>query len=57
MIGAIIQARMGSTRLPGKVVKKIEGKTMLEHVIERVKRIKNVDKVILAQIIDGVVNP
>lgn len=48
MTGAIIQARMGSTRLPQKVIKKIEGKTMLEQVIERVKRIKNVDKVILA---------
>lgn len=48
MTGAIIQARMGSTRLPQKVIKEIEGKTILEHVIERVKRIKNVDKVILA---------
>ena len=48
MLGAIIQARMGSTRLPRKVVKKIEGKTVLEHVIERTKRIKNCKKVILA---------
>lgn len=48
MIGAIIQARMGSTRLPKKVIKKIEGKTVLEHVINRLKRIKNCPKVILA---------
>jgi spore coat polysaccharide biosynthesis protein SpsF (cytidylyltransferase family) len=48
MLGAIIQARMGSTRLPQKVVKKIEGKTILEHIIERTKRIKNCKKVILA---------
>lgn len=47
-IGIIIQARTGSTRLPQKVLKKIEGKTVLEHVIDRVKRIRNSDKVIVA---------
>ena len=46
--GAIIQARMGSTRLPGKVLKKIMGKTMLERVVERVKQARFVDKVIIA---------
>jgi len=34
---AIIQARMGSTRLPGKVMKDLCGKTVLAHVIERVR--------------------
>ena len=47
-IGIIIQARIGSTRLPEKVIRKIEGKTVLEHVIERAKRIKDVGKIILA---------
>ena len=45
---AIIQARMGSTRLPGKILSDIEGKTMLERIIERVAASKLVDKVVVA---------
>lgn len=48
MILAIIQARLGSTRLPGKVLKKIHSKTILELVIERVKKAKMVDRVCVA---------
>jgi len=44
----IIQARMGSSRLPGKVLKPILGKPMLERQIERVKRAKLVDQIIIA---------
>jgi len=47
-IGAIIQARMGSTRLPEKVMKKIAGKTVLEHVIERVKQSDLINEIIIA---------
>jgi len=47
-VGIIIQARTGSLRLPKKVLKKIQGKTVLEHVIERAKKIKNGGNVILA---------
>jgi len=47
-IVAIIQARMGSTRLPGKVIMDIGGKTMLARVIERVKRSELIDHVIVA---------
>lgn len=47
-IGAIIQARMGSTRLPEKVMKNLEGKTVLEHVIERVRQAKLIEEIIIA---------
>lgn len=49
---AIIQARTGATRLPNKVLKEIKGKTVLEHVIERVKRSKFIDEVIVATTIN-----
>lgn len=45
---AIIQARMGSTRLPGKVLKDIGGKTMLALVVLRAQRAELLDKVVVA---------
>ncbi len=45
---AIIQARMGSTRLPGKVMLKLQDKTVLEHVIIRLKQAKLIDEIIVA---------
>lgn len=48
MNGAIIQARTGSTRLPNKVLLKLQGKSVLEHVVQRVKRSKKIDKVVVA---------
>lgn len=48
MIGAIIQARMSSTRLPGKVLLDIGGKTALHRVIERVAQILSVDRIVVA---------
>lgn len=44
----IMQTRIGSTRLPGKVLKKICGKTVLEHDIDRLKRIRNINKIVIA---------
>lgn len=44
----IIQARLGSTRLPRKVLLPLNGKTVLQNVIERAELIKNVDQVVLA---------
>jgi spore coat polysaccharide biosynthesis protein SpsF len=45
---AIIQARMGSTRLPGKVMKEVLGKPLLEYQIERVRRSKLINKIVVA---------
>jgi spore coat polysaccharide biosynthesis protein SpsF len=45
LIMAFIQARVSSTRLPGKVLKTILGKPMLEMEIERVQSCKTVDRV------------
>lgn len=45
---AIIQARMGSTRLPGKILKDLLGKTVLQHVIERVQQARTIDEIIIA---------
>lgn len=44
----IVQARMGSTRLPGKVLADIGGKPMLERVLERLARANRVDEVVVA---------
>lgn len=44
----IIQARMGSTRLPGKILKPILGEPMLARMLERVKRAKKLDAIIVA---------
>jgi spore coat polysaccharide biosynthesis protein SpsF len=44
----IIQARNNSSRLPGKVSKKIGDKTTLEYLLERIKNCKNVDEIVLA---------
>lgn len=45
---AIVQARSGSTRLPGKVLKILAGRPMLLHVIERVKACNMLDDIVIA---------
>ncbi|MEM5773686.1 MAG: glycosyltransferase family protein [Anaerolineaceae bacterium] len=45
---AIIQARMGSSRLPGKVLMDIAGKPMLQWVVDRVRLAKTIDEVVVA---------
>jgi len=45
---AIIQARMGSSRLPGKVLADVEGKPVLERMVERLARATTLDEVVVA---------
>ena len=45
---AIIQARMGSTRLPGKTLTEICGKPLLQHIIERIQHCEFIDDIVVA---------
>ncbi|MZK49883.1 cytidylyltransferase domain-containing protein [Clostridium beijerinckii] len=44
----IVQARMGSERLPGKVMKEINGKPMISYTLNSLKKSKYTDEIILA---------
>lgn len=57
MILAILQARVSSTRLPGKVLKRIIDKPMLLRQIERIRRAKLIDKLIVATSLNLTDNP
>ena len=45
---AIIQARMGSSRLPGKVIEEINGLPLVLHVQRRLRKSKHIDAIIIA---------
>lgn len=45
---AIVQARMNSTRLPGKVLMNLCGKPMLWHIVNRLKQCKGLDDIVVA---------
>ena len=47
-VACVVQARMGSTRLPGKIMLDLAGRPVICHVIERAKRIPGVDVVVCA---------
>ncbi len=45
---AIVQARMGSSRLPGKVLAEIAGDTMLARVVARLRTARTIDEIVIA---------
>jgi len=45
---AVIQARMGSTRLPGKVLELLAGRPVLWHIVHRLRKCKSVNKIVIA---------
>ena len=48
MIAAILQARMGSSRLPGKTLVDVAGRPLLGHLVDRARRIPGLERVIIA---------
>lgn len=44
----IVQARLGSSRLPGKILQELSGRSVLAHDIERLKRVAGADLVVIA---------
>lgn len=49
---ALVQARMGSTRLPSKVMKQIGGIPMIELLLSRLSQAKEVDQIVVATSVD-----
>lgn len=52
-IVAIVQARMGSTRLPGKVLKEINKKSLLNYQVERMSQVKLINQIVVATTPNG----
>jgi len=50
---ALVQARMGSTRLPNKVMKPIRGIPMIERLLSRLSHAKEVNQIVVATSVDG----
>ena len=50
---AIVQARMGSTRLPDKVMRKVDGVTLIELLLTRLSESKAIDQIVVATSIDS----
>ncbi len=49
---AVIQARMGSSRVPGKAMLDLAGRPLIGHMIDRVRRVRHVDSIVLATTTD-----
>ena len=56
-IVAIIQARVGSKRLPRKVLKKVVGRPVLWHIIQRLKKTVTINEIIVATTVKEVDKP
>jgi spore coat polysaccharide biosynthesis protein SpsF len=52
-VGIIIMARMGSSRLPGKVLKTAAGVPLLDLLVHRLRRVSNADTVVLATSVEA----
>jgi spore coat polysaccharide biosynthesis protein SpsF len=52
MIVGVLQARMSSTRLPGKVLAPLAGEPMILRIVERIRRARSLDQLIVATSVD-----
>ncbi len=52
-IAAIIQARMSSTRFPGKVLCEVKGKPLLGYLLERLRKSKDLDRILVGTSVDS----
>lgn len=50
---AIVQSRMGSTRLPGKVLREVNGQPLIEILLHRLSKAKQIDQIVLATSINS----
>src|SRR5687768_1742315 len=51
-IVAVVQARMGSSRLPGKTMEDLAGTPLLDRVIRQVRAARTIDEVVIATSVD-----
>ena len=56
-VTAIVQARMNSSRLPGKVLLPLAGRPVLEHVVNRINFCKTIDEIVVSTSIEETDNP
>ncbi len=56
-IACTIEARMESSRLPGKVLKKVMGKPLLQLMIERLNRVPSLDEIVIATTVNESCDP
>ncbi len=55
--GITIEARMTSSRLPGKVLLPIVGKPALERMVQRVRRVPGIDQIVIATTVNATDDP
>jgi len=54
---AIIEVRMNSSRLPGKALIEVEGKPILEHVVNRIRLCEKIDEIVIATTVNSLDDP
>jgi spore coat polysaccharide biosynthesis protein SpsF len=54
---AVVQARMSSTRLPGKTLADVDGEPLLSLLLQRLRRARRVSRIIVATSVDAIDDP